>query len=123
MRLNFVSDLAQVQGSKVHYLVRYFSGKIHLKKFVGDFCFVIKITNCRSVCATRGIGAAKIFDWGEPNHKSQVMTSSEIFERGTFCGTKIFYVRESKAVACVFGGNQNFAIRRELKSKIKNAKV
>ena len=36
------------------------------------------------------IGGARIFDWGEgENHKSHVITSTKIFERGTFCGTKI----------------------------------
>ena len=34
------------------------------------------------------IGVARIFDWGSPNQKSHVMTSSEIFEEGTFSGTK-----------------------------------
>ena len=30
------------------------------------------------------IGAARIFDCGEANHKSHAMTSSEIFKRGAF---------------------------------------
>ena len=36
------------------------------------------------------IGVARIFDWQRgPNHKSHAMTSSKIFKRETFCGTKI----------------------------------
>ena len=35
----------------------------------------------------QNIGVARIFELG--NHKSHAMTSREIFERGTFCGTKI----------------------------------
>ena len=35
------------------------------------------------------IGVTKIFDWGGPSYKSHAMTSSKIFKRGTFCGTKI----------------------------------
>ena len=35
------------------------------------------------------ISLARIFDWGGANHKSHAMQSSEIFDRGTFCGTKI----------------------------------
>ena len=91
-----------------------------MKKFRRDFCFVIKITNCRSACTTRDKSVAKIFDWGT---KSQVMTSSENFKSGTFCGTKILKIRKSEAMACVFARNQGFAIGRELKSKIKSAKV
>ena len=53
--------------------------------------------------------------------KSQVMTSSEIFERGTFSGTKILWMGRSEAVACVFARNQDFAIERVLKTK--SAKV
>ena len=34
------------------------------------------------------IGVAMIFDWGT-NYKSHAMMSSEIFERKTFCGTKM----------------------------------
>ena len=34
------------------------------------------------------IGVARIFDGGA-NHKSHAMTSSEIFKKGTLCGTKI----------------------------------
>ena len=44
------------------------------------------------------VGVARIFDWGGPNHKSHTMTSSEIFEKGTFCGAKISYNRRSEAV-------------------------
>ena len=51
---------------------------------------------------------------GGPNHKSQAMTSLEIFERGTFCGTKILQIRRSEAVASVLAYNQEFAIGREL---------
>ena len=37
-----------------------------------------------------GIGVARIFDWGgAQNHKSRAMTSSNIFERGTYCRVKI----------------------------------
>ena len=41
-------------------------------------------------CVTVNIDVARIFDWGGgANHKSHAMTSSEIFKRRTFCGTKI----------------------------------
>ena len=36
-----------------------------------------------------GIGVARIFDWGGPNHKTHAMTSSEIFKKGTFFGKDI----------------------------------
>ena len=35
------------------------------------------------------IGVARIFDWGGANHKLRAMTSLEIFEKGSFCGTKV----------------------------------
>ena len=35
------------------------------------------------------IGVARLFDWVGLNHKSHAMTSSKIFKRGTFRGTKI----------------------------------
>ena len=35
------------------------------------------------------IGVARILDWRSPNHKSHAMTSSEIFKKENFCGTKI----------------------------------
>ena len=57
-----------------------------LEKIPQRFYFVMKITSCRSACTTRDIGVARIFDWGT---KSHVMTSSAIFEGGTFCGTKM----------------------------------
>ena len=41
------------------------------------------------ICTGGGIGVARIFDWGGPNHKSPAMTSSEIFKRGSFYGAKI----------------------------------
>ena len=81
----------------------------------------MKITNCRSACTTRGIGVAKIFGWG--GTKSQVMTSSEIVERRTFCGTEVLLMGRSEVVACVFARNQDFAVGRGLKPKIKSAKV
>ena len=38
----------------------------------------------------RVIGVARIFDWGDPNHKSHAMTSSKNFKKPqTFCGAKI----------------------------------
>ena len=43
------------------------------------------------------------------------MTSSKIFERGTFCGTMILQIRRSEGVAFVLAHNQDFAERRELK--------
>ena len=46
------------------------------------------------------IGAARIFDWGGPNHKSRAMTSSKIFKRGTFCGTKVSNDGRSEIAAC-----------------------
>ena len=45
------------------------------------------------------IGVARIFHWGGPNHKSHAMTSSEIFKRETFCGTKISSRGKSEAEA------------------------
>ena len=45
------------------------------------------------------IGVAMTFNWGAPNQKSHAMTSSEIFKRGTFCGTKISQNGRSEAVA------------------------
>ena len=46
------------------------------------------------------IGKARNFDWGEgPNHKPLAMTSSKIFKRGSFCGTKISYDGRSEIVA------------------------
>ena len=41
------------------------------------------------------IGVARIFDWGGPNNKSHLMTSSEILKRGTFCGSKISEMGQS----------------------------
>ena len=35
------------------------------------------------------IGIPRSFDWGDLNHNSHVMTSSKIFQTGSFCGTKI----------------------------------
>ena len=40
-----------------------------------------------ALIGTKGI--VRIFDWGGANHKKHAMTSSEIFEKGTFCGAKI----------------------------------
>ena len=58
------------------------------------------------------ISVARIFDWGEgPNHKSYEMTSSEIFEKGTFCGAKISYIGRSEAVAWL-GTEPGFCRRR-----------
>ena len=42
------------------------------------------------------------------------MTPSDIFERGTFCGTKILQIRRSVAVACVLAHSHDFAIKRGL---------
>ena len=47
-----------------------------------------------------GIGVARIFDWGGPNHKSHAMMSSEIFIKETFCGAKISQNGRSEAVVC-----------------------
>ena len=57
----------------------------------------------------KNISVARIFDWGG-GPKSNAMRSSEIFENGTFCGTKILYTEKLKAVACVLAHNQNFAL-------------
>ena len=83
----------------------------------------MKITNCRSACTTRGIGVARIFDWGGGGGgtKSQVMTSSEIFEKGTFVGQRYCRLEDQKPWP-VFARNQDFAIGRGLKPKIKSAK-
>ena len=48
----------------------------------------------------QGIDVARIFDWGGPNHKSHAMTSSEIFKKGAFCGTKISQNGRSEVVVC-----------------------
>ena len=37
---------------------------------------------------------ARIFDWGGPNHNSLAMVLSELFTRGTFCGTRICKVKD-----------------------------
>ena len=44
--INLVSDLAQVGGIK-----------FHLKIFLTDFCFVMKLTNYRSACTAAGVQA------------------------------------------------------------------
>ena len=44
------------------------------KRFSGDLQF---------------IGVPRIFDWGRLSHKSHAMTSSKIFKKRSFCGTKI----------------------------------
>ena len=93
----------------------------------------MKITNCRSAGTTRDVGVSKIFDWWEPNHKSQVMTSSEIFEsgrdkgivdgkEGIFCGDVLWDEDvvdwKIEAMACVFALNQDFAIGEDLNQKL-----
>ena len=51
----------------------------------------------------RIIGEARIFDCGEEaNHKSHAVTSSQIFERETFCRTKILWIGRSEAMTCVW---------------------
>ena len=61
---------------------------------------------------------SQIFGWGpKPNHKSHAMTLSDIFERKTFCETKISQNGRSKSL------NQEFAKGRELKSKAKLSKL
>ena len=62
--------------------------------FRNVFALAEKPFNCRA----RGIGVATIFDWGGPKSKLLAMTSSEIFERGTFCGTKIEWNTRSRGV-------------------------
>ena len=59
--------------------------KIFKKSFSGDLQF---------------IGVPTIFDWGGPNQKSHAIKSSEIFQRGSFCGTKISKDGRSEIVAC-----------------------
>ena len=39
---------------------------------------------------------------GGANHKSHPMTSAKIFERGTFCATKILENGRPEAVACAW---------------------
>ena len=71
------------------------------------------------------IGVAKIFDWGGANHKLHAMTSSEIFERRTFPGAKIFRMEDQKpglALDHVLAFNQDFAKERGLKPKVKKRK-
>ena len=48
------------------------------------------------------IGVARILVGRGPNHKSHGMTSSKFFNRGTFCGAKIWYIGRSEAVALVW---------------------
>ena len=64
------------------------------------------------------ISVAKIFDWGAPNQKSHAMTSSKIFEKGTFCGTKIV---EWKIRSCgvVWHLTKNFLMGGRLNQKLK----
>ena len=52
---------------------------------------VVTELGTRSRRGIKPIGvASRSFDWeGEPNHKSHAMTSSENFEKGSFCGAKI----------------------------------
>ena len=84
---------------------------IHRKKAFVVICFKAKVwlSSCASIKVyfrlgntssdlergarpkmppTPCIGVTRIFDGGA-NQKSHVVTSSEIFERGTFCGTKM----------------------------------
>ena len=45
------------------------------------------------------LGVARIFDWEGLSYKSHAMTSSKIFKRGTFHGTKISQDGRSEIVA------------------------
>ena len=67
---------ARGQGQGLRTQPQVFSKKKGLQKsFSGNFEF---------------IGVARIFDLGGgPNHKPHAMTSSKIFKRGTFSGTRI----------------------------------
>ena len=56
------------------------------------------INRTRFEISCSAIGVAKIFDWGGANHKSHAMTSSEILERGTFCGARISLNGRSEAM-------------------------
>ena len=64
------------------------------------------------------IGVARIFDWEGPNHKSHAMTSSKIFKRGIFCGTKISSDGTSDRNRCLLALNQDFAKREGLNSLV-----
>ena len=61
------------------------------------------------------IGVARIFDWGGANQKSSAMTSSQIFEKGSFFGQRYCRMEDQKPGLTL---NQNFAKGRELKLKI-----
>ena len=68
------------------------------------------------------IGVARIFDWGGANHKLHAMTSSEIFKRETFCGTKISLNERSKTVA--FWCSTRISVKEEGQNQsLESAKV
>ena len=67
------------------YPIRYF--ELYLNQ--NDFLTTMQI-----------IGVARILDWVGPNHKSHAMTSSEIFKKGAYCGTKISQGGRSEGEAC-----------------------
>ena len=68
------------------------------------------------------IGVAKIFDWGVSNQKSHAMTSSEIFERGTFCGQRYRRMEDQKPWPGL-ALNQESSNGRALKPKVKNKNI
>ena len=71
----FKDRTSRGQGQGPRTQPQVFSKKIRLQKsFAGDLQF---------------IGAAKIFDWGRPKPQSKATTSSKIFQRGSFCGTRM----------------------------------
>ena len=69
------------------------------------------------------IAVARIFDRRGANYKSHTMTSSKIFETGTFCRTDTVYRRmEDQKPWPGLARNQDFSKRRGLKPKVKKRK-
>ena len=75
------------------YLARLHACTLPLRPgYLQNYYFAIKFFkhfHWRNYMLIWGIGVARIFDGGGPNHKSHAMTSSEIFKKGTFCRAKI----------------------------------
>ena len=60
---------------------------------------------------------------GRPNHKSHAKTSSEIFKKRIFWGTKMSYRMKDQKPWPGLTLNQDFAKEKELKPKVKNENV
>ena len=73
--------------------------------------------------APLNIGVARIFDWGGANHNLNTMTSSEFFEKETFCGKKILKIGRSETLASMLAHSQDFATRKGLRPTVKSVNV